>query len=147
MLLNSLDMLGQLFNSQSRYWKNSHTIFPYWRHNRNRGSFNVTTFSDDTQLHQSPKENCSFGGKWEKFCEVIHVERGPAESLNKVALRILGLAMEGKQGRSREGQRTPWSQNSEISIPLGNIFNNYCFHQQNGLRGIAPPLKLQIKKR
>lgn len=71
---------------------------------------------------------------------------GPAESLNKVTLRIPGLAMEGKKWPRANKLCVPKTQ-QPFPLPLGNVFNDYCFHQQNGLRGSAFTLKLQLKQR
>ena len=70
---------------------------------------------------------------------------GPAESLNKVTLRIPGLAMEGKKWPRANKLHVP--KTLRFPVPLGNVFNDYCFYQQNGLRGTAFTLKLQLKQR
>lgn len=55
--------------------------------------------------------------------------------------------MEGGNGQVGRGKWTPCSKNSESPIPLGNAFNDYCFHHQNGLRGAVHPWKFQLKQR
>ena len=77
-----------------------------------------------------------------------HVEslkKGNTKKKKKETLRIPGLAVEEKHGQ------WPISTNAlktqRFPVPLGNVFNDYCFHQQNGLGGTASLLNLQLKQR